>query len=48
MQIKCSCYWPEEIDQELDAGHGLTVSLDEEQIFAEYKIKKLTLTNVSN
>ena len=47
MQLKCSCYWPKEVEQELDCGDGLTVQLEEELVFAEYKIKKFIVSDVS-
>ena len=46
LQKKCSCYWPKEIDQPMDVGYGISVTLVEEHILAEYKIKELLITNV--
>ena len=46
-QNKCSCYWPEKVDETITVSTGLTVKLVEENLYNGYKLKKLLLTNVS-
>ena len=46
-QVKCERYWPEHVNESWDVGHNLRVTLLEQKPFVEYRLKILTVTNVS-
>ena len=44
---KCEEYWPVSVGESIQPGHGLTITLTSTLPFAEYSVKKMTLTCVS-
>ena len=43
---KCSCYWPEVVGEELEAGPDLVILLKELKVFTNYEIRIMSLKNV--
>ena len=48
VQKKCEKYWPENVEESIEPGHNLTVTLTTLLPFAEYVIRKMTVECVSN
>ena len=48
LQKKCEEYWPLNVDESIHPGHGINVALTSILPFAEYSVRKLTVTCVSN
>ena len=46
IQKKCECYWPENINGTFEPGLGITVVLISLTPFAEYVIRKMSVTKV--
>ncbi len=47
-QDKCEQYWPSSINESWNVGGSLTVTLVEQRPYAEYKVKILTVEDVSS
>lgn len=47
MQEKCEQYWPALLNKEWVVGCNLSVTLNEQKQYAEYRVKVITLKNVS-
>jgi hypothetical protein len=47
IQKKCEEYWPVSVGESVQPGHGLTITLTSTLPFAEYSLRKMTLTCVS-
>lgn len=47
VQRKCETYWPEKVGGTFNAGHGIHVQYKELVPFADFEIKKFSVTNVS-
>ena len=47
LQKKCEEYWPVNVGESVQPGHGLTTTLTSILPFAEYSLRKMTLTCVS-
>ena len=47
MQEKCEQYWPALLNKEWIVGCNLSVTLNEQKQYAEYRVKVITLKNVS-
>ena len=47
LQKKCEEYWPVSVGESVQPGHGLTVTLTFVLPFAEYSVRKMTVTCVS-
>ena len=45
-QVKCECYWPETIGEEMKLENGFSVLLCESVVFADYTIRSITVTKV--
>ena len=48
VQEKCSCYWPKSMNQTMEIGLGLKVTLVEQRAYVEYKLKRIILFNVKS
>ena len=46
MQNKCAFYWPKNINEKMDLGYDLNVTLVEQRAYVEYKLKRMVLVNV--
>jgi protein tyrosine phosphatase len=44
---KCTQYWPRNLNETIDVGNDLKVTLVEQQQFVDYKMKKMLLVNTS-
>ena len=47
LQKKCEEYWPVNVGESVEPGHGLNVALTSMLPFAEYSVRKMTVTQVS-
>ncbi len=45
--MKCEQYWPNGINESWEVGNNLLVTLVEQRPYAEYKVKILTVEDVS-
>ena len=45
-QKKCECYWPRSINNAFEPGQGIKVVLSSMTPFAEYTVRKMTITKV--
>ena len=45
-QDKCTQYWPEKFNEEMDLRYDLKLKLVEQTAYAEYKLKRMVLVNV--
>ena len=45
-QKKCEEYWPVNVGESVEPGQGLTIKLTSVLPFAEYSLRKMTLTCV--
>ena len=46
-QRKCEMYWPENVNETLQPGANISVTLISQMPFADYEIKKFTVQDVS-
>ena len=45
-QVKCEEYWPTKVGESVHPGHELSISLTSTTPYAEYSIRKMTVTHV--
>uniref|UniRef100_A0A1X7UYG7 protein-tyrosine-phosphatase n=1 Tax=Amphimedon queenslandica TaxID=400682 RepID=A0A1X7UYG7_AMPQE len=45
---KCTCYWPRALNETMDVGYDLQVTLVEQQQYVDYKLKKFLILNTSS